>query len=251
MLGVPLIVRNIHECIPTVEGTAFITHAESLLRLNARAIAMFRNKNIAIGASSNIGIYLLHPYIKTYFNKDGKHPAPVIQIHQNPVVLQKLEASEIDIAAMEWWDNRPGFIALPWRQEELVAVVPPGHPWSNMQYVSYRAFRDVPLLGGEPGTGTGRLLTHYFGKDSVCLQAGMQLGSTEAVKQWIKSGLGVSIMLKGTVTEECNAGTLVAIPFAGPPPTKPLYVVWRESLSTDNPARVFGEWLATHSPVVA
>jgi DNA-binding transcriptional LysR family regulator len=73
----------------------------------------------------------------------------------------------------------------------------------------------------------------------------MQLGSTDAVKQWVKAGLGVSVVLASTVKEEVSAGSLVAIPLEGEGLQKALYVVWRDSLSSSHPARKFGYWLST------
>lgn len=250
-LGVRLIERGVRGCLPTPEGTAFLAYAESLLRLNARAVEALRAHRIAIGASSNIGVYLLQPYIKSYFdNRAGRRP-PDIQIHQNPVIADKLDAGEIDVATMEWWDNRPGYVARAWRREELVAIVPPDHPWVELPRLPRAVLQGVPLLGGEPGTGTGRILARYFGAQPGNLQIGMRLGSTEAVKQWVKAGLGVSLVLAGTVAEECREGTLVAIPLDGEPPNKELYVIWRESLAADSPARAFGEWLAARGRIAS
>lgn len=246
-LGVQLIERSIQGCKPTAEGTEFIDYAESLIRLNARVIDVFRRRSIVIGASSNIGTYLLQPYIRTYFRSETGRPSPQLHIHQNPVIAQKLDACEIDVATMEWWDGRPGYIARPWRREELVAVVPPGHIWSRLPRIPYAALKNTPLLGGEPGTGTGRILARHLGETTAGLNINMQLGSTEAVKQWIKANLGVSVMLAGTVKDECQAGTLVAIPIGEESPAKELYVIWRASLSADHPARLFGEWLAANS----
>jgi len=244
-LGARLIHRDARGCPPTSEGTAFLAYAESLLRLNARAIDALRTHRIAIGASSNIGIYLLQPYIKSYFDDGAGRPPPDIHIHRNPVIADKLDAGEIDVAAMEWWDNRPGYVARPWRREELVAIVPPGHPWAALPRLPHATLQGVPLLGGEPGTGTGRILARYFGAQPDAIRIGMRLGSTEAVKQWVKAGLGVSLVLAGTVAEECREGTLVAIPLEGEPPSKELVVIWRESLAAGNPARAFGEWLSS------
>lgn len=246
-LGARLIERDARGCLPTSEGTAFLAYAESLLRLNARAIEALRNHRVAIGASSNIGTYLLQPYIKSYFDAAAGRPLPDIQIHRNPVIADKLDAGEIDVAAMEWWDNRPGYVARPWRREELVVIVSPGHPWVGLSRLPRAALQEVSLLGGEPGTGTGRILARYFGAQPNAMQIGMRLGSTEAVKQWVKAGLGVSLVLAGTVAEECREGTLVAIPLEGEPPNKELVVIWRESLSAESPARAFGEWLAARA----
>lgn len=246
-LGARLIERDARGCLPTPEGTGFLAFAESLLRLNARAVDALHAHRISIGASSNIGIYLLQPYIKSYFDSRAGRRPPDIHIHQNPVIAHKLDSGEIDVATMEWWDNRPGYVARPWRREELVAIVPPGHPWAALSRLPRAALKDAPLLGGEPGTGTGRILARYFGTQSGDIQIGMRLGSTEAVKQWVKAGLGVSLVLAGTVAEECREGTLVAIPLEGEPPNKDLYVIWSESLASDSPARAFGEWLAARA----
>lgn len=243
-LGARLIERDARGCLPTRAGTGFLGYAESLLRLNTRAIEALHADRIAIGASSNIGIYLLQPYIKSYFDGGTGRRPPDIQIHQNPVIADKLDVGEIDVATMEWWDQRPGYVAHAWRREELVAIVPPGHPWVELPRLPRAVLQGVSLLGGEPGTGTGRILARYFGEQPGGMQIGMRLGSTEAVKQWVKAGLGVSLVLAGTVAEECREGTLVAIPLEGESPNKDLYVIWRESLAADSPARAFGEWLA-------
>ncbi len=202
-----------------------------------------RERRLALGASSNIGIYLLQPYIKAYF--DGRQP-PELHVHGNPVIADRLEASAIDIAVMEWWDWRGGYVAHPWRREELVVIVPLGHPWANRTVIPRTLLREQPLLAGEPGTGTGRILARYFGDELRTLQISMRLGSTEAVKQWVAAGLGMSLVLAGTLAAECRAGRRVAVPLEGQQPSKELYVIWRESLPADAPTRIFGEWLAAN-----
>lgn len=242
-LGVPLLARHARGCAPTPEGAEFIPYAESLLRLNARALAALRGRRIAVGASSNIGIYLLQPYLKSYLEETGgSHPVDIC-IHPNPVIADKLDAGEIDVAAMEWWDERPGSVARPWRREELVVIVPRDHPWATRSHISRAMLEDAPILGGEPGTGTGRLLARYFGDAARELSITMRLGSTEAVKQAVKAGLGVSLVLAGTVAEECRTGTLAAVPLEGERPSKDLYIVCRESLPRESPSRRFAEWL--------
>ena len=242
-LGAPLLVRHARGCAPTPEGAEFVSYAESLVRLNARAVAAVMRRRIAVGASSNIGIYLLQPYLKSYLDETGgSHPVDVC-IHPNPVVADMLDAGEIEVAAMEWWDRRPGYVARPWRREELVVIVPRGHPWAARSHVSRAMFQGAPILGGEPGTGTGRLLARYFGDAARDLSVTMRLGSTEAVKQAVKAGLGVSLVLAGTVAAECRAGTLAAVPLEGERPCKELYVIRRASLPPQSWPRRFAEWL--------
>lgn len=227
----------------------FLDYAERLLRLNGRAIEALRARRIALGASSNIGIYLLQPYVTSYLEENGGPHSVDLHIHQNPVVMEKLEAGEVDVAAMEWWDGRAGYVARLWRSEELVVIVAPDHPWAELPHIPHALLKGAPILGGEPGTGIGRLLARYFGEELRELKVTMQLGSTEAVKRWVKAGLGVSLVLAGTVATERREGTLAAIPLEGEPLRKDLYVIWRDSLAADSPPRRFAQWLAEQSAI--
>lgn len=252
-LDTRLIARSPGGCTPTPGGTALLPHAESLLHVNTRVMNLMRKPAIAIGASSNIGVYLLQPYVRSFLAEiGGPCPIPIeIVIQQNPVIADKLESGEIDIATMEWWDNRPGYIARPWRQEELVVIVAPDHPWAKLPTVPQALLKNVPLLGGEPGTGTGRLLVHHMGEIMRDVKDMMQLGSTEAVKRWVQAGLGVSIVLSSTVIEESRAGTLRAIPLEGAPICKTLYVIWRATLRHDSLPLRLAQWLLDHHTAAA
>lgn len=225
-----------------MEGREFEGHARDLHRLANNALNTFRERRLVVGASSNIGIYLLHPYLKAYGDESGA--SIDIQISRNLVVAEQLAKGEIDVALMEWWDERPGYVSRVWRTEEMVVIVAPEHPWAGLPYLSCSQLRQTPMLGGEPGTGTGRLLAEYLGIELAELSIGARLGSTDAVKQWVKAGMGVSLALAGTVDDETRSGKLVAIPLEGnPPPRKALQVVWRDSLSDEHAACRFGTWL--------
>ena len=59
----------------------------------------------------------------------GRDPCAFdLVIDRNPVIAQKLVDAEIDVAVMEWWDKRPGFLWKVWRSEPLVVIVPSDHP---------------------------------------------------------------------------------------------------------------------------
>ncbi|AXS38594.1 hypothetical protein D0897_26840 (plasmid) [Klebsiella pneumoniae] len=60
-----------------------------------------------------------------------------------------------------------------------------------------------------------------------CLpRSGMQLGSTEAVKQAVRAGLGVSLVMASAVQDEVRSGALVALPIPGL--EKRLQLIWRK-----------------------
>jgi DNA-binding transcriptional LysR family regulator len=150
-------------------------------------------------------------------------------IDRNPVIAQKLDDTELDVAVMEWWDRRPGFLWKRWRSEPIVLIVPPDHPLAEDRQVSKRKLAELDLLGGEPGTGTGRLLETYFADGVSPPRIALQLSSTEAVKEAVKTGLGVSLVLRSAVAEEVRNGSLRAIPIQRPALEKDLFVIWRDT----------------------
>ncbi len=226
-LNVNLIERNNAGSMLTPEGRAFLPYAENLVRTYDRAKALFEKNSIVIGASSNTGIYLLQPYLKAY-KEVSAHKLELI-IDNNPAIAGKLERLEIDVAIMEWWDQRPGFSATVWRQEELLLIVPNDHPWAGMRSVPGTWLKGQDLLGGEAGTGTGRLLQEIFGRDADTVGVSMQFGSTEAVKNAVRAGLGISLVMATAIEHESRNGELCAIPIEGMPLMKDIYVIRRES----------------------
>jgi DNA-binding transcriptional LysR family regulator len=242
-LGHALIERNRAQAITTPAGLRFLPFAKALLRLAERAHAALDLGNLAIGASSNIGVYLLQPLVRAFTFARRSVGTIDIRIGTNPEIARQLEDSQVDLALMEWWDNRPGFEAAIWRREKLVVIVAPEHPLAKRKTIKTASLLSEPMIGGEPGTGTARLLQQTFGVDASSLKVGLQLGSTEAVKQAVRAGLGISITLESAVRDEVKAGTLRALRVEKAPLAKPLFSIFPEGLSASSPAAQFHAFL--------
>lgn len=223
-LAVPLINRDRSGCTPTEAATRFLPIARSLMAIEARAVEVLSATTLRLGACSNIGVYVLPALIRDFAAAGGA--VPPLAIASNPATAAALERAEIDLALMEWWDDRPGFFAERWRHEAVVAIAAPGHAWAAEPFVSIEDLAVAPLIGGEPGTGTGRLLRHHLTGTRELPQPVLKLGSTEAVKRAVMARLGVSVVLALSVLEEKHNGSLVVRPLK-PALQKPLWLIWR------------------------
>lgn len=241
-LGGSLIQRRNNGCRPTAPGLALVPHAESLLRTAARAQALFKSNALYLGASSNIGVYLLQPLLREYRDR---HPTEKLElsIDTNPIIADRLGNAELDVALMEWWDDRPGFTAHLWREEELLLIAPPGHPWCGRSSIDREELRGCALLGGEPGSGTWRIIQTELAAVSASLGLAASLGSTEAVKRAVQAGLGVSIVLASAVEQELHDGRLCATRIRDLELKKRLHLAYRETLLENCPARRFVRFL--------
>ncbi len=238
-LGVALLDRAPQRPRPTPRGRVFQAYARRLIAVADRAREVLDGRTVRIGASSNIGIYLLPPFLKRFAETVAPGIGLVPWIGPNPEVAARLDDGELDLGLMEWWDGRPGFQARSWRREPIVVIVPPDHPWAERPAIAPADLTRVPIVGGEGGTGTGRLLQQLFGADADRLKTAITLGSTEAVKEAVKAGLGVSMVFESAVREELSAGSLRAVAVDGLEIAKELFVIVPSDLPDTSPVRRF------------
>lgn len=243
-LGHALIERTRAQAETTPWGDRFLPFARTLLRVSERARAAMDPGGLVVGASSNIGVYLLQPLVRAFQSAEPALGPLDIRIGTNLDTARRLQDAEVDIGLMEWWDDQPGFDATVWHRAELVVIVAPDHPWARRQSIDKAALLEEAMIGGEPGTGTARLLQRAFGVDARALKVGLQLGSTEAVKRAVRAGLGVSITLRSAVRDEVAVGLLHALRVRSTRLAKPLFAVLPDSLPADSAARRFGAHLA-------
>lgn len=223
------LLERANRCIkPSRHGTRFLPYARALIATASRAKELVHEPLLRIAAASNIGVYLLQPSIEAFRQQMGLDIE--MCIGPNRQVAERLERGEADIAAMEWWDNRPGFHATDWKREPLVVIVSRDHPWATRDEIDPKILPNEIMLGGEAGTGTGRLLKEQLGNvaDRLKIQSGF--GSTEAVKKAVQAGRGASIVLRSSVTDEVASGRLAALRIRGVPLIKELKLVTPDNL---------------------
>jgi DNA-binding transcriptional LysR family regulator len=243
-IGRPLMIRGAAGTILTTDGARLLPLARALLRLDEQ-IAPAGDVPLRLGACSNIGIFLL-PEILASFSASGG-ALPELRIGSNPEIGAALEAGELDVALLEWWDGRRGFEAVNWRDEPLVAILPPDDPLALDDAVALVALRGRRLLGGEAGTGTGRLVRSGL-KDGVPLETAMSLGSTEAVKRAVAAGLGTSLIMAACADAVAHR---YAVRPLSPPLSKTLQLIWREGIDPGAPLLQHLQAQATHRLVTA
>ena len=101
----------------------------------------------------------------------------------------------------------------------MVLAVPKKHPWVSRKSVRLEDLREETFISREHGSGTLDSLRQLLGKRHRSLDklfhVSMELGSTEAVKEAIRAGFGISILSKISIRHELAEGSLVEVPIRG------------------------------------
>ena len=168
---------------------------------------------LILGASTTIAEYML-PVLLGDFK--AKHPEVTIRLKvaNTDGIVSQVENNEIDLGVVEAPVNNKNLVVEECRTDHLVLIVPPGHELANEKSVSLTRIVDYPFICREEGSGTREVMIESMqtaGINPSDLRIAMELGSLEAIKGAVESGMGVSILSKATLIKELKLGTLVAI----------------------------------------
>lgn len=249
--GCRLIDRLSKKAVPTKAGEILYVYAQRLLSLRDEAetaIAEYQGKmkgHIVLGGSTIPAGYLL-PRIIGRFKRDFPDVRVSMTVGATDRIIQKTLAGELElgIVGAKPEDNSAAFEKL--LDDELMVIVPPSHPWSRRQRVSVEELCAEPFILREKGSGSLRALQQalaHVGSSSDDLSVVAEMGSTEAVYQGIKSGIGISLLSLLAVEDDIRRGEMVALRVDGLTVKRSIYLV-RERHRTISPlARQFRGYL--------
>lgn len=200
----------------TPAGEVLYKYAKEILALYATAekvigklIGLVKG-SITIGAGSNIGNYLL-PSVIT----DFKNTNPKIKIHlqvgNTKRVVELLNSGTIDLGLVEGDVVRQKMIVKKLISDELLVIVPPQHPWAKKKEISITDLTKEPFIFREAGSGTRQIIEKFLARHGITphdMKISVVLGSTEAIKDAVESGLGISIISRWAARKESKYGTL-------------------------------------------
>lgn len=184
------------------------------------------NSILRIGASPTIGEYLL-PKVLGQFKKNRPEIKVVLKVNNTPGILEDLSNGVIDIAMVEGGVNESNFDVVKFADDELVLVYPVDHPWKDRSEISIDELKSECMIWREEISGT-RLIIENVLKEYKVLQKienYMELGSTQAIKNAVEAGFGVSIIPKIAVKRELKQGTLREMKVKGMHLERSLWIV--------------------------
>ena len=124
------------------------------------------------------------------------------------------------------FSNKNFITSVCWN-DELVAVMPVGHPLERTKKLTLDELLEYPFIAREEGSGTREVINGYLEAqkfDFGDLDLIMELGSPESIKSAVAAGLGVSILSIATLEKERKLN-LLAQRGLDPPITRPFSII--------------------------
>ena len=233
--GTRLFERRHGGILPTPAGELMFSYAERILALSAEMDTRLAEINgemrgtLLLGAASGIADTLL-PAVLAEFNARYPQVRPRLIVANSEQIASRVADLSLDLGLVEAQAVPPGLAAELCRSDEMVAVCTPADPLAGLQRVAAGTLADYEYLGREPGSGTRAVVDAWFAAAGVAaesLKTQLELGSNEALKGVVATGLGFAILPRPAVARETELGTLLAIPL-DPPLTRNIWLVQPE-----------------------
>lgn len=169
---------------------------------------------LLLGASLTIAEFIL-PRILGEFKVEH----PQVQAHMTVANSETIESRvadyALDLGLIESPSHLPGLHTQVCCDDELLMICAPGHPLAKSRSVTPQQIINEPYVSRETGSGTRGFADNYFRDCNVSpddMNIVMELGSLEAIKGVVETGMGISILSRATIAKELKLGTLVGIP---------------------------------------
>lgn len=203
----------------TNAGVMMLDYAERIIALSAELDTRMKELTgqlagpLLIGASTTIADFLL-PQVLGEFKARFPAVLPRLFMANSEAVQARVAERSLDVGFIEGDSHLPSLVSDVCCEDELKVVCAPSHPLAKLQSVTPASLMEHAYLSREAGSGTREVIDHYLQKNGVApdlLQVVMEVGSPEALKGLVATGLGFAIMSRASLAVETRIGRLVQI----------------------------------------
>lgn len=233
----------------TPAGGVVLEYAERILALSAELNIRLKEMTgevaglLLVGASTTIAEFLL-PRVLGEFKSKYPKVLPRLVVANSESVESRVAEHTLDIGFIEAPSHLPSVASDVVCDDELQVICAPSHPLGRLKSVHPKQLVQYPFISRESGSGTREVTDRYLQKAGVepdSLSVVMELGSPEALKGLVATGLGFGIMSRVTVASELALGRLVCVPLA-PRLQRQLSVVYPKEKFRSQLVNTFAEY---------
>lgn len=251
-LDVRLFDRLGRSIIPTGEADLLYTHAAELLekaREIMETVSRFSKKisgELVIGASTIPGTFVL-PYLMVSCQKDLPSITFQIRVSDTKEIVDRIASYELllGIVGSEIPHDQISFE--PFMEDELIAVAAPS--LGNAAATSLSRLMSLPMVLREEGSGTRKEVERMLRENGLSVDrmkiAGI-FGSSDAVREAVKAGLGVAMVSRISVADELKYGSLKELQLREGPFKRNFYIALHRKRSLPFIYSTFIDYLKQH-----
>jgi DNA-binding transcriptional LysR family regulator len=251
-LGARLVNRSGTGISLTPEGKIVYDYARRMIKLRdetrEKVLALRENigGNIYVSASTIPATYIL-PRILSAFSKINPDIKVYIKTADSEEAMNMVLENEAEIGCIGKKPGNMKLTAKPLWKDRLILAVPKSHLWCKKKAVTLQELLNEPFVIREKGSATRELFEACLKKSKSLTLSQFnicgEMGSSEAIKEAVIAGLGVSVISIHAVERELSQGLLLDIPIQGCSMERNLYLIYRRQFDFRPAHKIFIEFL--------
>ncbi|RLB12718.1 MAG: LysR family transcriptional regulator [Deltaproteobacteria bacterium] len=176
-----------------------------------------RRGELRIGGSTIPGEYILPRVLRQFHNLYPLIGANLMVSDSKKIQDMVLDGS-LHLGIVGFISNSHELEQIRLWQDELVVAIPRDHKWGAREEIEWEELIKEPFILRERGSGTLRVMEEYlkgypqFPKD---LNIVARLGSSTAIKEGVKAGIGASIISIKALETEIRGGFISVVRIRG------------------------------------
>ncbi len=182
---------------------------------------------IRISTIYSIGLHELPPFIKKFLH-DFPSVNVRVEYRRSNLVYEDILHNAVDFGLVAFPIKQRQIEVLPFRNDNLVLITPPGHPLAKRSEVEVRELATQKFIAFDPDIPTRKAVDHIFREHKLEIEPVMEFDNIETVKRAVEIDHGIAIVPQATVTQEVRQGTLAMLHFKGKEFTRPLAILHRK-----------------------
>ncbi|HEY8206710.1 MAG TPA: LysR family transcriptional regulator, partial [Myxococcaceae bacterium] len=228
-----LLSRSARQVTPTPAGERLFRGCKEILARFAEVENEIREQSTEVAGTTSVStIYSvgLHELQNIQKHLLKTHPKVNMRLNyrRNDQVYDDIILGAAEIGIVAYPQPRAGVDIVPFRDDKLVVVCAPTHPFASKGKVSLNALSGVPFIAFDREAPTRKAIDRLFKDRGLELNPVMEMDNVETIKRAVEMGLGVSVLPSATVQHELAIGSVVSKPFAEGPFTRPIGLLVRK-----------------------
>jgi len=176
----------------------------------------------------SVGLHELPPYLKEYLRE-----YPQVNVHveysRPNKIYEDVIAGRIDLGIVAYPAKHPQITVVPFREDRLVVVVPPNHPFSSFKRVAISRLNGESFVGYERDFSTRKATDQLFKDRSVTVQYVGEYDNIETIKRAVEIGQGIGIIPLASVQYELEQGVLKVVSLSDETVLRPLGIIYKKT----------------------
>lgn len=255
-LGTELFTRGPRGVKLTSAGKTLYSYTMQIFQLLGEAesavstVANLASREIMIGATPGISIYLLPEWIPAFRTKHANLNV-TIQTGICTEIIDLLQSKEIDVGIIEGElpPKPPQWLGIRLLDEvEQKIVVGVKHPWWERESIALHELKDESMIMRQPGSQTRIWLDQTLSAHEVKPVIHAAFDNVESIKRAVVRGQGVAILPPYSVQEEVQVGQVRTLCVSDYPLQRIIKLIWNRGRPPTPSVRTFLCYLEAYLP---